>query len=147
MEIKKDSNVSEVGMQARASNVRKFNHKEGEGPMNTEKQINEEQELSVLAKGFAQSPLRKARYEFMKVYMRRNGGYILCQGAQGTLSGWTGEQVEQALEDVIRCGDGKVGTFGGDGAINIDWIKKKEISESETTREVYQSDNRIEGGL
>ncbi len=35
MEIKKDSNVSEVGMQASARNVRTFNHKEGEEPMNT----------------------------------------------------------------------------------------------------------------
>ena len=35
MEIKKDSNVSGVGMQPSASNVAKFNHKEGEGPMNT----------------------------------------------------------------------------------------------------------------
>ncbi len=115
--------------------------------MKTEKQINEEQELSVLAKGFAQSPLRKARYEFMKVYMRRNGGYILCQGSQGVLSGWTGEQVEQALEDVIRCGDGEVGTFGRDGAMNIVLRKKEEISESETNRKLQQSDNRKEGGL
>ncbi len=147
MEIKKDSNVSEVGMQPRASNVRTFNHKEGEGPMKTEKQINEEQERSVLAKGFAQSPLRKARYEFMKEYMQRKGNFYVSKNSLADLSGWTREQTEQALEDVIRCGDGEVGTFGRDGAINIVLRKKEEMYESETTRKVYQSDNRKEGGL
>ena len=147
MEPKKESMSSEVATQARASNVRTFNHKEGEGPKNTEKQINEEQELSVLAKAFAQSPLRKARYEFMKGLLQRDGNYYVSKESLGDLSGWTREQTEQALEDVIRCGDGKVSTFGGDGAMNIDWIKKKEISESDETRKGSQSDNRIEGGL
>ena len=35
MEPKKESTSSEGGMQPSASNVRKFNHQEGEGPMNT----------------------------------------------------------------------------------------------------------------
>ncbi len=35
MEHEKDLPSSEGAMQARASNVRTFNHKEGEGPMNT----------------------------------------------------------------------------------------------------------------
>ncbi len=147
MEIKKDSNVLEVGMQPSASNVRTFNHKEGEEPMKTEKQINEEEERSVLAKGFAQSPLRKARYEFMKEYMQRKGNYYVSKNSLGDLSGWTREQTEQALEDVIRCGDGKVSHFLRDGAFIIVLKKKEEISESETTRKVYQSDNRKEGGL
>ena len=147
MEIKKDSNVSEEAMQPHARNVRTCNHQEGEGPMNTEKPINGEQERSVLAKAFAERPLRKARYEFMKELLQRDGNYYVSKESLGDLSGWTREQTEQALEDVIRCGDGKVSTFGGDGAMNIDWIKKKEISESDETRKGSQSDNRIEGGL
>ena len=147
MEIKKDSNVSEVGIQPSASNVRTCNHQEGEEPMNTEKQINEEQELSVLAKGFAQSPLRKARYEFMKELLQSEGQYLYFKKSQEELSGWTGEHIEQALEDVIRCGDGKVLRFLDDGSFIVVLRKKEEISKSETTREVYQSDNRQEGGL
>ena len=147
METKKDSNVSEVGMQASARNVRTFNHQEGEGPMNTEKPINEEQERSVLAKGFAQSPLRKARYEFMKEYLQRDGSYLFFKKSQEELSGWTGEHIEQALEDVIRCGDGKVLRFLDDGSFIVVLRKKEEISESETNRKLYQSDNRKEGGL
>jgi hypothetical protein len=147
MEPKKESMSSEVGMQPSASNVRTFNHKEGEGPMNTEKQINGEQELSVLVKAFAQSPLRKARYEFMKEYLQREGSYLFFKKSQEELSGWTREHIEQALEDVIRCGDGKVGRFLLDGSFIVVLRKKKEISKSETTREVYQSDNRQEGGL
>jgi hypothetical protein len=115
--------------------------------MNTGKQINEEQELSVLAKGFAQSPLRKARYEFMKEYLQREGSYLFFKKSQEELSGWTGEHIEQALEDVIRCGDAKVGRFLLDGSFIVVLRKKEEISESETTRKLYQSDNRQEGGL
>ncbi len=115
--------------------------------MNTEKQINEEQELSVLAKAFAQSPLRKARYEFMKEYLQRDGSYHFFKKSQEELSGWTGEHIEQALEDVIRCGDGKVLRFLDDGSFIVVLRKKEEISESETTRKLQQSDNRIEGGL
>ena len=48
---------------------------------------------------------------------------------------------------MIRCGDGKVGRFLLDGAFIIVLKKKEEIAESETTRKLYQSDNRIEGGL
>ena len=147
MEHEKDLPSSEVGMQPSASNVRTFNHKEGEGPMNTEKQINEEQELSVLAKAFAQSPLRKARYEFMKELLQRDGSYLFFKKSQEELSGWTGEHIEQALEDVIRCGDGKVLRFLDDGSFIVVLRKKEEISESETTRKLHQSDNRQEGGL
>ena len=147
METKKDSNVSEVGRQVCASNVAKFIHKEGEGTMNTEQQINEEQERNLVAKGFAQSPLRKARYEFMKELLQRGGHYYVSKESLKDLSSWTREHTEQALEDVIRCGDGKVGRFWDDGSFTVVLRKKEEISESETTRKLHQSDNRQEGGL
>ena len=115
--------------------------------METGKQINGEQELSELSKGFEKSPLRKARYEFMKELLQRDGSYLFFKKSQEELSGWTGEHIEQALEDVIRCGDGKVLRFLDDGSFIVVLRKKEEISESENTRKVYQSDNRQEGGL
>jgi hypothetical protein len=126
MEIKKDSNGPEVGMQPSASNVRKFNHKEGEGPMETTANTQRAETRSDQVGQFGKSHLRMARYQSMKSHLMREGVFILRKDSEKLFDDWTREQIEQALEDVINCGYGEVSRIEDDGAIIIYSIEKDE---------------------
>ena len=122
METIKDSNVSEVAMQPHASNERKFNHKEGEGQMETTANTQRAETISDLVSQFGNSHLRMARYQCMKDYLNALKRIDFPQDLLEEFPAWLPGEKEQALEDVIRCGDGEVVCVDIDGTIVIDVI-------------------------
>ena len=117
MEPRKDLNVSEGAGKVHARNDVEPSNKEGGLQMETTYNLND---------AFAKSPLRKARYECMREHLQRNGEYYFSKGTQDVLKSWTREQIEQALDDVIVLGYGKVTSTEHDGALLVEFIGKAE---------------------
>ncbi len=128
MENSKDTTMTEKTLNDNASTDLEFIKKEEGGQMNRGSNVNEE---------LAISPLRKGRYLFMKDHLQSKGGYILEKHNSRALNhfeGWTREQIEQALDDVILCGYGEVYSYQQNGGIVIKFIdKEKKLQGSATS--------------
>jgi hypothetical protein len=123
METTKDSNVSEGTEKRNASNGLKLNNKKGEGTMDTGTR---QHDHSKLYQDLAESPLREARYEIMRRYLEEKGICLLGKGSLNIFPHWTLEQIEQAMEDVIRSGYAEVKSVYIGGVMNIVIIDKRE---------------------
>lgn len=77
-----------------------------------------------IADRFGSSPLRKVRCESMKRYLQKNGEFHLLPKSEQLLPSWTRNQVEQALDDVLYLGFGKVGGYYENGGCVIKFIER-----------------------
>lgn len=112
----KDSMMPEKTLNDDASTDRGLPNDEGGFHMKREYNINKE---------LAKSPIRNGRYQYMKGYLERNGEYHLSNRSHERFHGMTREQSEQALDDVIRMGYGRVRSWYRDGALIIECTKKE----------------------
>ena len=77
-----------------------------------------------LAGRFENSLLRKARYQFMKNYLKSGSNFELLPSVKQLFPSWTQEQVEQALDDVLFCGYARVWVSRNDGTLAIDFVER-----------------------
>ena len=77
-----------------------------------------------LARRFENSLLRKARYQFMKNYLKSGSNFELLPSVKQLFPSWTQEQVEQALDDVLFCGYARVWVSRNDGTLAIDFVER-----------------------
>ena len=116
MENTQDTTMTEKTLAGNASTDRGLPNDEGGFHMKREYNINKE---------LAKSPIRNGRYQYMKGYLERNGEYHLSNRSHERFHGMTREQSEQALDDVIRMGYGRVRSWYRDGALIIECTKKE----------------------
>ena len=117
MENTKDTTMAGKSLNGHDSTDQGLPNNEGRFHMKRDYNINEE---------WTKSPLRKGRYQFMKDRLQSKGVFILrlTLRAINEFEGWTREQIEQALDDVMLCGYGEVYSYLPDGGIVIKFIDK-----------------------
>lgn len=116
MKNAKDPMIAEMSTKGNPSNDVEHKNNKGGVQMETEGYINE---------ALAKSPIRKGRYQYMRDYLQSKGEYHFSNTSHQRFHGMTREQSEQALDDVMLLGYGRVKRVYFDGGLVIEFIDKE----------------------